>query len=148
MLTEDDVPLPDPIMPADGRFAGIDVGLTDFVVTNDGSHFQNPRHLRQMEKNLARKQRNWARKQKGSRLRDKARRVGARCHERVKNARKDDLHKLSRKLVDESQTIAVEDLNLKRMVRHPNLAEAIADAGWGMFTRFCQYNADKTGKYS
>ena len=73
MLSEDDVPLPDPIMPEGGWFTGIDVGLTDFVVTSDGSHFQNSRHLRQMEKNLARKQRNWARKQKGSRLRDKAR---------------------------------------------------------------------------
>ena len=72
----------------------------------------------------------------------------ARCHERVKSARKDDFHKLSRKLVDESRAIAVEDLNLKRMVCHPNLAKAIADAGWGMFTRFCQYKADKAGKYS
>ena len=147
VLIEDDTSMPVPTMPAGGRFTGIDVGLTDFAVTSDGSHYQNLRHLRQMEKNLARKQRKLARKQKGSRSRDKARRLVARCHERVKNARKDYLHKLSRKLVDKSNAIAVEDLNVKGMVRNPNLAKAIADAGWGMFTRFCQYKAERSGKF-
>ena len=147
VLTDDGAEMPEAMMPEGGRFTGIDVGLTDFAVTSDGSHFQNPRHLRQKEGNLARKQRKLARKQKGSRSRDKARRLVARCHERVKNARKDYLHKLSRKLVDKSQAIAVEDLNVKAMVRSPTLAKSISDAGWGMFANFLRYKAERAGKF-
>lgn len=145
-LTEDAAPMPVAAMPADGRFTGIDVGLNDFAVTSDGSHFGNPRLLRRAEKNLARKQRKLARKQKGSKSRDKARKLVARCHERVKNARKDFLHKLSSKLVVKSQAIAVEDLNVKAMVRSPTLAKSISDAGWGMFTNFLRYKAERAGK--
>ena len=103
--------------------------------------------LQQALQNLARKQRKLARKQKGSRSRDKARRLVARCHERVKNARKDYLHKLSRKLVDKSQAIAVEDLNVKAMVKSPTLAKSISDAGWGMFANFLRYKAERAGKF-
>ena len=79
-------------------------------VTGKGQHFANPKHLAQAERNLKRKQRKLSRKQKGSKSRDKARRLVARCHERVK---KDFLHQISRRLVDENQALAVEDLNVK-----------------------------------
>jgi putative transposase len=70
----------------------------------------------------------------------------ARVHELVKNARKDFVHKISTRLVNENQVIAVEDLNVKGMVRNPNLAKAISDVGWGMFARFAQYKAARVGK--
>ena len=146
ILTEDARPTPTTVMPEGGRFTGIDVGLIDFAVTGNSQHFANPKHLSQAERNLKRKQRKLSRKQKGSKSRDKARRLVARCHERVKNIRKDFLHQLSRKLVDENQALAVEDLNVKAMVKAPTLAKAISDAGWGMFTRFCQYKAERAAK--
>lgn len=146
MLTDDDVPLPAATLPAGGTFTGVDVGLTELAVTSACQHFQNPRHLRRAEINLARKQKSLSRKQKGSKSRNRARRLVARVHERVANARKDHLHKLSRRLVDESQAIAVEDLNVKAMVRSPTLARSISDVGWGMLTRFCQYKAERAGK--
>lgn len=144
VLTEDGREMP-PIS-AGGPAVGIDVGLIDFAVTSHGQHFSNPRHLRKAEKNLKRKQQKLSRKKKGSNSRNKARLLVARVHERVANARKDFLHKVSRKVVNENQVIAVEDLCVKAMVRNPNLAKSILDAGWGTFTRFVDYKAQRDGK--
>ena len=133
----------------DGKVAGVDLGIKDFAIVNDGnktSKFANPRHLRKHEKNLARKQQKLARKQKGSNTRNKARKIVARVHERISNIRVDYLHKLSRKLVDDNQVIVVENLNVKGMVRNHNLAKAISDAGWGMFVNFLSYKLEKEGK--
>ncbi|MDZ7962581.1 MAG: RNA-guided endonuclease TnpB family protein [Aulosira sp. DedQUE10] len=60
-------------------------------------------------------------------------------HEKVSNSRQDFLHKLSRKLVNESQIIVVENLNVKGMVRKPRIAKLISDVGWGMFVNFIDY---------
>jgi putative transposase len=138
-----------PPVSTDGKVAGIDLGLKDFAIVNDGvktSKFANPKHLREHERNLKRKQRKLDRKEKGSQSRDKARKLVARVHERVSNVRQDYLHKLSRKLVDENQVIVVESLNTKGMVRNHKLAASISDVGWGMFVNFLSYKLEKEGK--
>lgn len=135
-----------PPVSKDGRAIGIDVGLTHLVVTSDGSKFENPRHLRKAENNLRRKQRKLARKKKGSNNREKARRLVARVHERVACARRDHLHKLSRRIVNENQVIAVEDLHVKGIMRNHNLAKATADVGWGILIGFIGYKAIHAGK--
>lgn len=99
----------------EGKAIGIDVGLAHLAITSDGSKFDNPRHLRKVERNL--KQRKLSRKKKGSNSRNKARRLVARAHERVACARRDYLHKLSRRIVNENQVIAVEDLHVKGMLK-------------------------------
>jgi putative transposase len=147
LLTDDGQPDPEPVMPVGGTFLGIDVGLTDFAVTSTGSHFNNPRHLKKYEKNLKRKQRNLSRRQKGSKSRQKAKKLVANCHARIANVRTDYLHKLSRRLVTESQGIAVEDLNVKGMMRNDSLAKAIGDAGWGTFNRMLEYKCKRAGKF-
>ena len=132
----------------EGRVIGIDLGLTHFAITSDGSKvskYDNPRHLAKHEKNLKRKQQKLAKKQKGSNSRKKYRKVVASVYERVKNSRADFLHKLSRKLVNENQVVAVENLHVKGMIRNHNLAKAISDVGWGMFTNFLSYKLDKKG---
>jgi putative transposase len=146
VLTEDGKPAPKIKLGKGAHFTGIDVGLTEFAVTGDGQLFDNPRHLKQAERNLKRKQCKLSRKRKGSKSRSKARRLVARAHERVKNTRKDFLHKLSRQLVDENQALAVEDLNVKAMMKSHTLAKAIGDAGWATLTRFCQYKGERAGK--
>jgi putative transposase len=130
----------------EGKAIGLDVGLIDFCVTSDGSKYKNPRHLKKHSKNLKRKQQKLSRKQKGSSTRNKARRLVAKVHSKIKRVREDFLHKLSRKIVDENQVIAVEDLNVKGMVRNHCLAKAISDAGWGMFGTMLKYKAEKEGK--
>jgi len=131
-----------------GRVIGIDLGLKHFAVTSDGSKvskYDNPRQLAKHEKNLKRKQKKLARKQKGSNSRHNYRKVVARVYERVSNSRADFLHKLSRKLVNENQIVVVENLHVKGMVRNHNLAKAISDVGWGMFTNFLAYKLERKG---
>ncbi|MHC5719985.1 MAG: RNA-guided endonuclease InsQ/TnpB family protein, partial [Nostoc sp.] len=118
---------------------GIDLGLKDFAIVHDGKQVtkhSNPKHLKRHEKNLARKQKKFARKVKESNSRHKQKKIVAKVHERVSNSRQDFLHKLSRKLVDESQVIVVENLHVKGMIRNRRLSKSISDVGWGMFVNF------------
>jgi putative transposase len=135
-----------PAISFDGKIVGIDVGLTHLAITSDGSKFDNPKHVAKAQKNLKRKQQKLSRKVKGSNTRNKARILVAKAHEKVANARKDYLHKLSRRLVNESQVIAVEDLHVKGMMRNHCLAKAISDAGWGSLTTMLKYKAEQAGK--
>ncbi|MBE9198145.1 MULTISPECIES: RNA-guided endonuclease TnpB family protein [unclassified Nodularia (in: cyanobacteria)] len=131
-----------------GKIYGIDLGLKHFAVVTDGekvSKYDNPKHLAKHEKNLKRKQKKLARKQKGSKSRNKYRKVVAKVYERVSNSRQDFLHKLSYKLVSDSQAVIVENLHVKGMVRNHNLAKAISDCGWGTFTNFLAYKLERKG---
>ena len=139
-----------------GKIYGVDLGLKHFAVVTDGekvSKYDNPRHITKYEKNLKRKQKKLARKQKGSNSRNKYRKVVAKVYERVSNSRQDFLHKLSYKLVSDSQAVIVENLHVKGMVsasrtlreRNHNLAKAISDCGWGIFTNFLAYKLQRKG---
>ena len=132
----------------EGKIYGVDLGIKHFAVVTDGekvSLYDNPRHIAKHEKNLKRKQKKLAHKQKGSNSRNKYRKVVAKVYERVSNSRQDFLHKLSYKLVSDSQAVIVENLNVKGMVRNHKLAKAISDVGWGTFTNFLAYKLERKG---
>jgi len=131
---------------AEGKAVGLDLGLNHFAITSDGSKFDNPRWMAGHEKNLKTKQRQLSRKQKGSNNRNKARKKVAKVHNKVTRCREDFLHKLSRRIVDENQVIAVENLNVKGMVKNHNLARAISQVGWGQFLTMLKYKAEQQGK--
>ena len=130
----------------EGSAIGIDVGLTHFAVTSNGSKFDNHRFSTKHEKNLKRKQQQLSRKQKGSNNRNKARIKVARVHCKIRNCREDFLHKLSRRIVNENQVIVTEDLNIKGMMKNHCLAKAISQVGWGMFCTMLKYKAENEGK--
>jgi putative transposase len=131
------------------KIIGLDLGILDFCIAHDGtktSKYANPRHFKKHERNLVRKQQKLSRKQKGSKTRQKAKKLVASVHARISNARQDFLHKLSRKLTNESKVVVVENLNLKGMVRNRKLAKAISDVGWGMFVNFLSYKLERENK--
>ena len=131
------------------KIIGIDLGIKDFAITNDGnktSKYNNPRYLSKHQKNLKRKQQKLARKQLGSNRRNKAKKLAAKVYERISNVRQDFLHKLSRKIVNNNQVVVVENLNVKGMVRNHKLAKAISDCSWGKFIKFLGYKLANEGK--
>jgi putative transposase len=125
---------------------GIDLGLKDFGVISNGEKVAHPKYFRVAEKKLKRLQRKLSRKQKGSKNRIKARLRVAKLHKYIANQRADFLHKLSRKIVDENQVIAMETLNVKGMVRNRHLAKSISDSGWGMFVSMVKYKSIWAGR--
>jgi putative transposase len=161
ILFEDGKPNPD--SSTEGKAVGVDLGLTDFAVTSDGSKFNNPRWIAKHERNLKRKQQDLSRKQKGSNNRNKARKKVAKVHNKVARCRENFLHKLSRRIVDENQVICLESpltplnkggTNLNKggtkggigMVKNPHLAKAIGQVSWGMFLTMLKYKAEQEGK--
>ena len=120
---------------------GIDLGIKDFAITSDGEVFENPKYLRKAQSKLKYVQRKYS-KSKGKRTKKKL----AKLHEDVVNKRKDFLHKLSSKLISENQTIALETLAVKNMVKNHNLAQAINDVSWSTFVTMLEYKADWHGK--
>jgi putative transposase len=133
-------------LPATGLSVGIDAGITDFATLSNGETIANPRHLKKAAGKLKLAQQRLAKKKKGSENRRKARRVVALKHERVGNCRKDFHHKVSHDLVKRFDTIKVEALNIRGLVKNHHLAKAINDVAWGNFFNITKAKAENAGR--
>lgn len=118
---------------------GLDVGLNHFLTDSEGNTVENPRHLRKSEKSLKRLQRRLSKTKKGSNNRVKARNRLSRKHLKVSRQRKDFAVKLARCVVQSSDLVAYEDLQVRNMVRNRHLAKSISDAAWTQFRQWVEY---------
>jgi putative transposase len=144
---EVELPALAPVAATEDRAVGIDVGLKSFAVLSDGTEIANPRFLGQALVKLKRAQRRLRRKTKRSNNWKKQMAKVVKLHIKVKNCRKDFAHKVSTTIVKNHDVVAVEDLNIKGMVKNRHLSRAISDVGWGLFMAMLEYKAKWVGKH-
>jgi IS605 OrfB family transposase len=155
---------PEPL-PTSYNDVGIDLGVTHFAALSNGEFIEHPRYFRKAEKRLAAAQQALSRKQRGSHRRKKGLQRVAKCHCKIANCRRDFQHKASRKLVNQYQVIAFEDLRVKNLTKAPapkrdengkylpngasakaGLNKSILDAGWSTFTEMVSVKAGWAGR--
>ena len=154
-------------LPATGRQAGIDVGITSFATTSDGEHVENPHWGRTAAGRLAAAQQRLARANRRSQNRERKRETVAARHRKFANQRKDFHHKQGRALVASYDLLVVEDLQIANMLRRARpvpdpanpgqylangarakagLSRSISDAGWGRFVSILRAKAEEAGR--
>lgn len=141
-VNESDVPMK-PI--CESKAVGIDLGIKTFAVLSDGTEIPNPKYLKQSLDKVKHLQRSLSHKTKGSKNRDKARRKLALAYERVTNQRKNFSHNVTKYLVSNYDTICLEDLNVKGMVKNHHLAQALEDVAISSFNALLEYKAKEHG---
>ena len=147
-LFEDGEEAPVPEVPRKVKVLGIDLNLGRLAVCSDGVEYGNPRTLKQYEKKLRHKQKLLSKKCKGSNNWKKLKHEMAVLHEKIANIRKDSIHKMTKRMVCDSQAdvIVVEDLNVSGMMRNHKLAKHIQDASFFEIRRQLGYKCLWYGK--
>lgn len=128
------------------KILGMDYAMSGMAVFSDGTRNEYPSYYKKAEKRLTREQRKLSKCVRGSQNYQKQKKKVALCHEKVRNQRKDYHHKLSRKIADTYDAVAIEDLNMKAMSQCLNLGKGVMDNGYGMFLNQLEYKMKDRGK--
>ncbi|WP_293146812.1 MULTISPECIES: transposase [unclassified Microcoleus] len=127
---------------AKNQSVGIDLGIKTFAVMSNGEKAESPNY-KKLDRKVRKLQRKGARQPKNSKRRDKTRIKIAKLHNQIADLRKDFLHQLSTKIVNENQVIVLEDLNVSGMVKNRKLSRAISQQGWYEFRVLCEAKSQR-----
>jgi len=136
------------LVPKSEKKIGIDMGIKNLCSDSNGTTYDNPKfHKKSLEK-LRLYQKSLSRKKKDSRNREKARIRLAKKYRKITNQRRDYLHKVSKKIINENQVICLETLNIKSMYKHKlkRINRSISDTGLGLFIEMLKYKSDLYGR--
>ena len=152
------------------NIVGIDLGLTHLAITSDNKKYDNPKNFLQLQKKLAKEQNILSRRFNNNvkeRIYDengdyvktvfkkplkdcknyqKQKRKLAKIHNKIKNRRLDNLHKVSTEIVKNHDYIVLETLRVHNMIKNRKLSKSIADVGWSMFVNMIKYKCERYGK--
>jgi len=120
---------------------GIDLGIKDFAVSSDGKKYNL--ELKRNDSKIKFLHRKLSKKKNGSNNKKKARLQLALQYEKAENRKQDFQHKLSDKLCKENKLIAIEDLNIKGMVKNHCLAKSISNQSWYSFITKLEYKSER-----
>ena len=137
--------VPDPPDRSDDPAAGIDVGIKTLMTLSDGTQYQNPKATYALEKRLARAQRQQSRRQKGSNRWKGAKRRVQRIHKRIKDVRVNAAHQATQQVARNYGLVAMEDLNVKGMVKNRHLAKAVSDSNFHRLRQQLTYKTAWSG---
>lgn len=121
---------------------GIDCGIKYAFVTSDGQFFENIRTTEKCKKKLRLAQRSLYRKKKFSNNFYKQVEVVKKIHLKIQRVREDYLHKVSREIANNYQTVFIEDLKISKMIQDKNYSKAISDVSWSKFINYLEYKTE------
>ena len=153
-------------LPVSYEDVGIDLGVSHLATLSNGIMIEHPRYQRRAKKKLEAAHQAVSRGKKGSHRRAKAKKQLGKAYRKVRNQRRDFLHKESRKVVNQYQVMVFEDIKIGNLTRKPKpkkdeatgqyapngaaskggLNKSILDAGWGMFVGLCSSKAEEAGR--
>ena len=133
-------------IPEEMTILGIDFAMRGLAVFSNGEHAEYPMYYRKSQKKLAREQRKLSHCKRGSRGYERQRKKVAKCHEKIRDQRRDYLHKLSREIADSYDAVSVEDIDMKAMSGSLSFGKSVMDDSFGMFRVMLRYKLEEQNK--
>ena len=124
-----------------GNIIGLDLGIKNLVIDSNGIKYKNLKPYTKLENKIKHLNKLYSKKKKGSKNQEKARLKLAIAYEKLSNKRKDNLHKITTKLIKENDVICIENLNVKGMIKNHKLAKSIQDCSFGTLVSMLKYKA-------
>lgn len=133
-------------LPKSENIIGIDLGIKDLLVTSEGQVFENKKFLQSNYYKLIRLQRKFSKSKKGGQNREKLRIKIAKLRIKITRQKEHYYHQITNELLSDNQTIVMETLNIKGMIKNRKLSRSVIDASWGTLTQMLEYKSKWYGR--